>query len=98
MNYSVEFIEEAKLDFKEAFQWYESKIIGLGHKFINSLSISISIITANPYQYQLQYGMIRKALLKHFPYQVIYLIENDTMIVLGVIHSSRDPIIWENRI
>jgi len=98
MNYSIEFIEAAKLDFKDTFQWYESKIIGLGDEFVHSLNSAVKKIRANPFQCQLQYGEIRKTLLKRFPYQVIYLIEGDKIIVLGVIHSSRDPIIWENRI
>lgn len=98
MTYSIEFIYEAKLDVKDTYDWYENKVIGLGDRFVSSLNRSVNLIKSNPFQYQTQFGEIRKALLNHFPYQIIYIVESKKIIILGVIHSSRDPIIWENRI
>ncbi|MCF6360367.1 MAG: type II toxin-antitoxin system RelE/ParE family toxin [Cyclobacteriaceae bacterium] len=98
MDFDIEFIKEAKLDVSEGFNWYDTKVSGLGSKFLESISNSISFLEKNSYQYQLQYGKIRKVMLTKFPYQIIYFINKRKIIVLGVIHSSRDPTIWENRI
>ena len=97
MKYSLHFIEEARLDIKEAFQWYDSKLPELGNSFLDSLYKSLEVIERNPYQYQIQLISIRKAVLKRFPYLVIFTIKGQRVIVLGVIHSSRNPTVWKKR-
>jgi len=39
-------------------------------------------------------GNIRRALLRRFPYGVSCIAEADEIVVLGVMHSARDPKIW----
>ena len=38
MKYDLEFLEEALEDLQESFIWYESKKIGLGKEFYNSVN------------------------------------------------------------
>jgi len=37
-------------------------------------------------------------LLTRFPYGLIYLVEDETIVVVAVMHSSRDPIVWQRRL
>jgi hypothetical protein len=40
----------------------------------------------------------RRALLRHFPYALIFVIEADeTLVVIACFHGSRDPALWQQR-
>jgi toxin ParE1/3/4 len=56
-------------------------------------------IRTNPEAYPLGYRGTRRALIRRFPYGVIYLpvAELDTIVVLAVLHCGRDPKLWRQR-
>ena len=39
----------------------------------------------------------RRVLIKRFPYQIIYTLQESTILVLAVFHAKRDPERWVNR-
>jgi len=41
---------------------------------------------------------VRRALLQRFPYQVLFLLEEDTITVVAVFHGARNPKQWQDRI
>lgn len=43
------------------------------------------------------FGEVRKALVRPFPYSVIYRIQGGRVVVLAVFHNKRDPKIWQSR-
>lgn len=45
----------------------------------------------NPYLFQRRYKHYREAVLKKFPYYVVYEIIGNTVIVQSFFHSSRNP-------
>lgn len=94
---SLEFSEEARLDIQETIDWYDSRRMGLGKEFLLSLDNAINNLQVNPFQYPCQYNEVRRILLKRFPYQVIFVVNNQNIGVLGVLHTSRNPTIWKKR-
>jgi len=69
MKFNLEIGEYARLDIKEAIEWYNFKRKGLGDEFLLSLEASVSQLQRDPLLYAAQYGQIRRLLLKRFPYQ-----------------------------
>ena len=98
MNLEVIIRPEAELDISDAFHWYEDKMVGLGHRFLIQVDTAIKYITRYSNIAPVEYRGTRKHLLKRFPYKLIYLIENDRIIVLGVIHGKRHPDVTTKRI
>jgi plasmid stabilization system protein ParE len=88
---------EAEEEISEAFRWYEDKSEGLGSEFMRALDAGLSYIQRNPAAYAIVHKQMRRALLRRFPYSVIYLIEGDKIIVLACFHASRDPKQWKKR-
>ncbi len=41
---------------------------------------------------------VRRALTQKFPYSIIFTVEEQSIFVIAVFHSSRDPMIWKGRI
>ena len=88
---------EAEAEISEAFRWYEDKNEGLGSEFMRALDASLSYIQRNPMAYAVIHKQMRRALLRRFPYSVIYLIEGGKIVVLACFHASRDPKQWKKR-
>ena len=88
---------EAQGDLLEAAEWYESHQPGLGERFIDALGKLIERITAFPLQFpELDEG-VRRALLHRFPYAVYFVMANDGIVVIAVLHQRRHPDTWKER-
>lgn len=98
MTYQLELTEEARLDIQEAWFWYEHQKANLGDEFLLSVEASLSEIERNPFLYQINDTSIRIALMKRFPYKVIYSVEATRIGIIGVLHNRRDPSVWMVRV
>lgn len=85
------------LDIAAAYQWYENEEPGLGVEFVDQLLATYDRIAIGPRQYQSLRSGIRRALLRRFPYAVYFAVEGDLVVVLAVLHASRDPAEWQRR-
>lgn len=88
---------EAEADIMEAFRWYEDKNEGLGSEFMRALDASLSFIQRHPTACAIVHKQMRRAVLRRFPYSVIYLAETGKIVILACFHASRDPKQWRNR-
>lgn len=89
MNYRLIVRPNAEQQATEAYLWYEERLVGLGDEFILSLDASINSISRNPNLFQKKYKNIRMGMLDRFPYGVYYIIDNNLIIVLAILHFSR---------
>jgi hypothetical protein len=97
MNYPVVFSDEAKTDVSEAFSWYDRIQVGLGEEFISALEVSLTSIKGNPLANAEKPKRYRIALLRRFPFKVVYQIFSPNIVVIGVIHHSRNPRLIQRR-
>lgn len=97
MKYRVIVRPEAEDDLKEAYSWYEDKRTGLGYDFLLQVDAGLNFIVRNPTIHSLEYKGTGKHLIKRFPYKIIYLIDNERIIVLTVIHGRRSPALIKKR-
>ena len=85
------------LDVAAAYQWYQNEEPGLGLAFLDQLLATYDRIATGPLQYQDLRSGIRRALLRRFPYAVYFAVEGDFVVVLAILHVSRDPAEWQRR-
>jgi toxin ParE1/3/4 len=88
---------QARSEIAEAADWYEQQSVGLGADFLRAIEVTMSSIHHNPEQYQRIRGQTRRAVLRRFPYGVIYIVSDDEVVVLGCVHGRRDPKRWQER-
>jgi plasmid stabilization system protein ParE len=88
----------AKNDIKDAASWYESMQDKLGKRFLLHIRQTTDIIKENPYLYAIRYDEVRTGVLDVFPFMIHYVIEesNKTVVIIAVLHTSRNPEIWGN--
>ena len=94
-NIIILYAAEEELD--DAFEYYEYELEGLGKKFIDEFRKGIDRIQVLPNAWRIIEGNVRKCVLKKFPYNIIYAVEKDLIIILAVAHQRRKPEYWANR-
>lgn len=97
--YKARILPLAKEDIREAAQWYNLQSQGLGRKFTQEVRYIVRYIRQNPNSSNIRYKQVRTALLKAFPFMLHYTIDENskTVIISAVLHTSRDPKMWEKR-
>ncbi|MBV6644753.1 MAG: type II toxin-antitoxin system RelE/ParE family toxin [Cyclobacteriaceae bacterium] len=99
MSYSIEITEAAEDDIREAFLWYEDQKDSLGSLFEDRISKAIESIQSNPLKTQIQYGSIRVFFLEKFHFGIHFQADEKekSILIVGVIHTSRNPENWKGR-
>ena len=93
----VAFLPPAEEEMVAAAQYYESRSHGLGAEFLDEVQRSIEALSSNPRTAPVIKVGIRRRLLKRFPFGILYAVEQDTIVVLAVMHLRRRPGYWESR-
>ena len=97
MTHVIRLRAEAEDDIYEAAAWYESQRLRLGHDFLDAIEASIARISENPLQFPVLYRGTRRALLSRFPFGAFFRVESENVVVLAVMHASRNPVRWRER-
>lgn len=97
--YKVIILPLAKQDIKEAATWYNNKQAGLGKRFTTDISQKVTLLKQNPLIAANRYQDIKTAVLDIFPFMMHYKVDKleKLVIILAVLHTSRDPDIWSKR-
>ena len=98
MTVEVRLRPEVEGDLLEAAVWYEQQRAGLGNDFLDAAAATLSRISASPFAYSTLYRSTRRALLPRYPFGVFYQVEDESIVVLAIIHGSRHPQNWRNRL
>ncbi|PYS24013.1 MAG: recombinase [Acidobacteria bacterium] len=98
MSLAIAFRPEAEPDVLAAHDWYEQQQSRLGSQFVDALSILLDRIKTMAGMYVLVFRDARRAKLRTFPYLIYYRVLTDRIEVLAVLHGSRDPRLWQERI
>jgi plasmid stabilization system protein ParE len=100
MKYRIVSLPTVQIDIREAVGYYQQFNPKLGHQFVKRIQEAYHFLELMPKGFQQKYKTVRTLLLKQFPFQLHYLIDdhNQTIIVLAVIHSYRNPKDYSSRL
>jgi plasmid stabilization system protein ParE len=96
MTYS--FHPEARAEFKEATLYYSENSPSLAAAFYAEIEYAIEGIAQNPLLCNVVDEDVRRCLTKRFPYAILYTIEDHYILILAVMHCSREPSYWKYRL
>lgn len=71
---------------------------GLDSSFWTSFVLLVAEFSKLRLGYQELRSGIRRALTRQFPYAAYFSIEGETILILAVLHTARDPAEWQQRI
>jgi hypothetical protein len=97
--FKIKIHQEAFLDILEITEWYNNRVPGLGIRFQKNTKKQITTLKQNAYSYSIRYHDVRCSLVKKFPFLIHYIIDeaNSIVNVFAIIHTSRNPKIWEQK-
>jgi len=84
----------AESDLDHAAGWYDDQRPGLGLRFLYAVDQLFERIRISPLQFPFVSGDLRRALLHTFPYAVYFLVTEEKVVVLAVLHLRRSPDTW----
>ena len=98
MTRRLVFRPEVEAELAEAVDWYEAHGRGLGADFLRALDAAIAVVQRHPTLYPTVFGTARRAVLRRFPYSVVYVVDDEEIVIAACIHGRRDPRRWQTRI
>lgn len=97
MTYS--FLTPALTEIREAAEFYDRRVPGLGADFLDELDATVERILSYPEAWGALGGSYRRCHLRRFPYSVIYSIQKKSeILVISVFHQSREPRSWRENL
>lgn len=87
----------AEADFAEAAGYYNEAEEGLGSIFINAVNTTVSKIGKYPFLGQVKRKSIRSIATSRFPFNIIYEIIKDEIVIHAIAHHSQKPDYWVDR-
>ena len=88
---SVILLPPADQEFLEAIDYYEQEFSAVSRAFIEEFLRSLEFIRQFPEAWQKVDRHTRKCLLKRFPYVILYIVEETSIIITAVAHQHRHP-------
>lgn len=98
MTLAVHTRPQADADLLEARTWYDAQEAGRGAAFFEAVSATVHRIAEMPLAFPLVDCQLRRALLRRFPYSVYFQVRADYILIVAIMHNSRDPRRWQSRV
>lgn len=94
---SYRFLSVAEEEMSETAVFYETKTPGLGRDFLADVQQAIDRLRVYPEAGVEVADGLRSTLLRRFPFNLIYSLEPDGLLVVSVAHHRRRPGYWRSR-
>ena len=91
---------EAEADITEAALWYNQRELGLGLELVVEVRKAIQRAAGSPLLHPLlrRCPEVRRVLARRFPYRIIFIVRDDAIVVLAVLHAARHDRRWRQRL
>lgn len=91
------FLPPADAELEDASHFYENQLKGLGRQFYNEVTKAIDFIIQYPQAWHKTGQYTRRFMLKRFPYLILYVFEEEKIIITAIAHQHRYPESYLNR-
>ena len=87
----------AEQELNEAASYYNAASPGLGTAFLDEVEHAVKQILEYPEAAPLVNRVVRRKLVRRFPYSVMYSVQTDTVRILAIANQKRRPFYWRGR-
>jgi len=93
-----EFHPEALEEYRGATLYYADRDPVLALRFVEAVEDTIRRILESPERWRVLDEDVRRCLTHVFPYGVLYTNEQEFILIVAVMHCSREPGYWKGRV
>lgn len=94
----IKFLPPAKTEFMDAIFYYNRQSEGLGYEFAAEVKRTLERIVQYPDAWFKLSKRTRRCRTNRFPYGVIYQVRKEILLIVAVMHLSREPETWKSRL
>lgn len=94
---NIEILDEANRELERAASWYRMQQLGLELRFLAAFRTAMSRMLASPRAYPRVSSRSRRCRLAGFPYGIVYIIRETSLLIIAVMHLHRRPKYWRHR-
>ncbi len=93
MSYTIAYHERALADYEAIVSWYREKSERAAENFEKEVTDKINTLRVQPENFKKTYRRFHEAILKKYPYSILYLIneKESCVIISSIFHHSRNP-------
>ena len=95
---TIEFVAPARDELQEAIAYYNAQSEGLGYEFAAEIKRTLERIVQYPEAWYRLSRRTHRCRTNRFPYGIVYQVKKDTLLVVAVMHLSREPETWRSRL
>jgi len=77
-------------DIGEAAFWYQERDPDVAVRFVDEARVAMVAAAKNPLWYSILFEDVRRVRLCHFPHSAFFVIREDAILILAVLHGARD--------
>lgn len=92
----VIFHREAEAELLASIEFYERRSLGLGRRFQLAVERATAEIADNPTRFASD-GEVQQCILLKFPFAIYFLEHQESIWIMAVAHTSREPKYWSQR-
>jgi hypothetical protein len=97
MSRPLELLTSARHDLEQAVAWYNCQVPGLGDSLLLHVDETLAWIERHPELYPIDFGSVRRALTRRFPYAVYYRVLANIVQVTAILDCRIDPAVHQTR-
>lgn len=90
-------LAEAEREVAEAVRHYKDKAPDTAEQFIRAYDVAIQRMISFPEAWPPAGRGLRRCLLSRFPYQIVYRVDGQSILIIAVAHNRRRPGYWRKR-
>lgn len=94
----IDFLAPAEAEFMDAIVYYNMQSEGLGFEFAAEVRRTIERIIQYPEAWTKLSKRTRRCRTNRFPYGIIYQVRGETLLIVAVMHLSRNPQTWKSQL
>src|SRR5688572_6159846 len=98
MAKKIEYLDGAKLDFNETFDWYAERRVEAARGFAIAVDEALERIVDDPNRFPVIRRNCRYCTLKRYPFRIVYREEVEQIVVIAIAHAKRRPGYWHRRL
>ena len=98
MARELEYLQEAVDEGEAAARWYAERSATAAVEFSNELDAAESAIVRFPEAWPPFDHNTRRYLLRRFPFNVVYRVEPNRILIVAIVHAHRRPGYWMSRL
>jgi plasmid stabilization system protein ParE len=97
MTRGVSFHPLAEQELNDAASYYNTVSPGLGVIFLDEVEHALNQIHEHPNAAPLVNRVVRRKVVRRFPYSIMYSVQADTIWILAIANQKRRPFYWHGR-